>query len=89
MPVSITFEYDAPNASWRAEHAVSSSENSLDGLGKLHRTILVAQRGINEYLTARKLVEDAIRPNVNGTKRKAKDEDDELEDDDGDNGEKE
>src|SRR5271170_1120260 len=77
---SVKAQYTSPTHSWNVEHVVNPSDDSQKAsLKSLHQAILSTQADLNTFLTERKLEEDRANA-VNGTatsKRKAKDEEEE------------
>ena len=85
-PAAVQAHYSSSTHSLDVTHAVTSSgEGQKAALDALHQAILATQADLNTYLTERKLEEDQANGvnGVNGTaqKRKAGDEDEEIEED--------
>ena len=77
---SVKAQYTSPTHSLNLEHVVNPSDESQSAsLKSLHQAILSTQADLNTFLTERKLEEDQAN-GVNGaatSKRKAKDEEEE------------
>jgi hypothetical protein len=87
--MAIAVRYTSPSHTFNIEHPIPSDPPST-GLEGLRQAILATQKSLNIFLTDRKLEEDRANGVVNrpGTKRKAGDDEDVV-DEEGDNDDEE